>query len=397
MSPFAATKIAPRDPILGLNEAFTAEQRSDKVNLCIGVYYDAQGRLPLLQAIAQAESYVTNSSAPHAYLPIDGLPAYDLAVQTLLFGATAPVVVKDQVVTVQTLGGTGALRVGADFLKQLLPDACVAISDPSWENHRAIFEGAGFRVRSYRYYDATKRGLDRAGLRQDLESLPAGSIVVLHACCHNPTGIDLSHEDWRDVLVIVQAKQLVPFIDFAYQGFDRGIEEDTSAVRLFAEAGVAFLVASSFSKSFSLYGERVGALHLVTQGKDEADRVRSQIKRVVRTNYSSPPTYGAALVAKVLTTPMLRQLWEVELNQMRERIHAMRLALVQGLAEAGDFSFIQRQRGMFSYSGLDRKQVEELRSRFGIYLLDSGRINLAALNERNLSGVTTAIAETLRN
>lgn len=397
MTIFAGMEFASRDPVLGLNETFIADRRNDKINLGIGVYYNAKGKLPILRAVSQAESYITSSSSSHAYLPIDGLHAYNLAVQTLLFGAETAVVDLRRVVTVQTLGGTGALRVGADFLKQLKPDVSVAISDPSWENHRAIFESAGFNVHSYRYYDASKQNLDRAGLSQDLKALPEGTIVVLHACCHNPTGIDFNSDDWQDVLAIVQANRLIPFIDFAYQGFGSGIEKDASAIRLFAEAGVAFLVASSFSKSLSLYGERVGALTFITQSENEAIRVLSQVKRVVRTNYSSPPSHGAKLVAKIFFTPVLRQLWEEELNQMRERVLSMRSDLVSGLAQYGDFSFICRQQGMFSYLGLNLNQVHELRSKFGIYLLDNGRINMAALNEDNLNGVIAAIAEVLRS
>jgi len=280
MSLFSAVEMAPRDPILGLNEAFNADTRPNKVNLGVGVYYNEEGRIPLLRAVAEAEQARIAAHAPRGYLPIEGIAAYDNAVQKLLFGNDAALIAEGRVVTTQALGGTGALKVGADFLKRLLPDAVVAISNPSWENHRALFESAGFPVQSYRYYDATSHGIDRAGLLQDLNELPARSIVVLHACCHNPTGVDLDLNDWKQILEVLRARDHVPFIDIAYQGFGDSIEEDAAAVRLFAESGMTFFVSSSFSKSFSLYGERVGALSMVTQSRDESARVLSQVKRV---------------------------------------------------------------------------------------------------------------------
>lgn len=395
MSLFSAVEMAPRDPILGLNEAFNADPRPDKVNLGVGVYSDEQGRIPLLRAVAQAEQARVAAHAARGYLPIDGIGAYDKAVQTLLFGADSALVADGRVVTVQAVGGTGALKIGADFLKRLRPDAVVAISDPSWENHRALFEAAGFEVRNYRYYDATSHGVNRSGLLDDLNALPAGSIVVLHACCHNPTGVDLTPDDWRAVLDVVRARGHIPFLDMAYQGFGDGIEEDAAAVRLFADSGLPFLASSSFSKSFSLYGERVGALSLVTGSREESGRVLSQVKRVIRTNYSNPPTHGAMIVASVLNDPALRTLWEQELAEMRDRIRAMRLALVDQLASVGDFGFVARQRGMFSYSGLSADQVDRLRSEFGIYAVSTGRICVAALNRGNLQTVTRAIAAVL--
>jgi len=302
------------------------------------------------------------------------------------------------VVTTQAVGGTGALKIGADFLKQLLPNAVVAISDPSWENHRALFETAGFPVQNYRYYDAATHDVNRAGLLEDLNALPAQSIVVLHACCHNPTGVDLSPQDWKDVLEVVKAKNLVPFLDMAYQGFGDGIDEDAAAVRLFAESGLTFFVSSSFSKSFSLYGERVGALSIVSSSKEESARVLSQVKRVIRTNYSNPPTHGATIVAAVLNSPELRAQWEQELAQMRLRIRGMRTQMVDLLAKGApehDFSFVGRQRGMFSYSGLTVEQVTRLRNEFGIYALDTGRICVAALNQNNIHVVTQAILQVI--
>ncbi|MXS19988.1 amino acid aminotransferase [Pseudomonas oryzihabitans] len=399
MSLFSAVEMAPRDPILGLNEAYNADARPHKVNLGVGVYYDEQGRIPLLRAVAEAERQRVAAQAPRGYLPIEGIAAYDQAVQHLLFGAESSLVREGRAITVQAVGGTGALKIGADFLKRLLPDAVVAISDPSWENHRALFEGAGFPVQNYRYYDAASNGLNRAGFLADLQALPERSVVVLHACCHNPTGVDLQPVDWQAVLDVVKARNLVPFLDIAYQGFGDGIEEDAQAVRLFADSGLTFLVSSSFSKSFSLYGERVGALTLVSESREESARVLSQIKRVIRTNYSNPPTHGATIVASVLSNPELRALWEAELGEMRQRIRTMRNALVKGLAAAGatrDFAFVNAQRGMFSYSGLTAEQVERLKSEFGIYAVSTGRICVAALNERNLPPTIQAIAAVLQ-
>ncbi|PAU58502.1 amino acid aminotransferase [Pseudomonas indica] len=398
MSLFSAVEMAPRDPILGLNEAFNADTRATKVNLGVGVYYNEEGRIPLLRAVAEAEKARIAAHAPRGYLPIEGIAAYDQAVQTLLFGAGSALQSEGRVVTAQALGGTGALKVGADFLKRLLPESVVAISDPSWENHRALFESAGFPVQNYRYYDGATHGVNRAGMLDDLKALPARSVVVLHACCHNPTGVDLGLDDWKAVLEVLREREHVPFLDIAYQGFGDGIEEDAAAVRLFAESGLPFFVSSSFSKSFSLYGERVGALSIVTGSKDEATRVLSQLKRVIRTNYSNPPTHGATVVASVLNSAELRALWEEELGEMRERIRGMRMAMVEQLAALGakrDFSFVARQRGMFSYSGLSAEQVERLKSEFGIYAVSTGRICVAALNRSNLESVTRAIAQVL--
>ncbi|WP_036138261.1 amino acid aminotransferase [Luteibacter sp. 9135] len=393
MTLFSSVELAPRDPILGLNEAFGADTRTDKVNLGVGVYYDANGHVPLLRAVREAEKARLEAQLPRGYLPIDGIALYDSAVQKLLFGEASPLLAERRVVTAQALGGTGALKVGADFLKRLDPSVPVAISNPSWENHRALFEGAGFEVVDYPYYDAATHGVDVDAMLAGLASLPKGAIVVLHACCHNPTGVDLTPADWTRVIATVQAQGLVPFLDIAYQGFGDGIESDALAVRLFAEAGVAFFVASSFSKSFSLYGERVGALSIVTGSHDEALRVQSQVKRVIRTNYSNPPTHGAAVVSAVLNHDALRAQWEAELGEMRERIRAMRRGLVERLARHGDFGFIEAQRGMFSYSGLSSAQVDRLRTEFGIYAVGTGRICVAALNEGNMDRVAAAIAQ----
>ncbi|PTT88605.1 aromatic amino acid aminotransferase, partial [Pseudomonas sp. HMWF005] len=352
MSLFSAVEMAPRDPILGLNEAFNADTRTTKVNLGVGVYCNEEGRIPLLRAVIEAETVRAAQHASRGYLPIDGIAAYDQAVQKLLFGNDSPLISAGRVITTQAVGGTGALKIGADFLKQLLPNAVVAISDPSWENHRALFETAGFPVQNYRYYDAATHDVNRAGMLDDLNALPNGSIIVLHACCHNPTGVDLTPADWNNVLDVVKAKGHVPFLDMAYQGFGDGIDEDAAAVRLFAESGLTFFVSSSFSKSFSLYGERVGALSIISESKEESARVLSQVKRVIRTNYSNPPTHGASIVAAVLNSPELRAHWEAELAEMRLRIRGMREQMVALLAEKApgrDFSFVGRQRGMFSY------------------------------------------------
>ena len=398
MSLFSAVEMAPRDPILGLNEAFNADTRTNKVNLGVGVYCNEEGKIPLLRAVVEAETIRVAQHASRGYLPIDGIAAYDQAVQKLLFGNDSPLITAGRVITTQAVGGTGALKIGADFLKQLLPNAVVAISDPSWENHRALFETAGFPVQNYRYYDAATHDVNRVGLLEDLNALPNGSIIVLHACCHNPTGVDLSPADWKNVLEVVKAKGHVPFLDMAYQGFGDGIDEDAAAVRLFAESGLTFFVSSSFSKSFSLYGERVGALSIVSESKEESARVLSQVKRVIRTNYSNPPTHGASIVAAVLNSPELRAQWEAELAEMRRRIRGMRTQMVELLAKNApqrDFSFVGRQRGMFSYSGLSVEQVHRLRNEFGIYALDTGRICVAALNQSNIHVVTDAIVQVI--
>ena len=400
MSPslFTTVEMAPRDPILGVTEAFNADANPNKVNLGVGVYYDDNGRVPVLECVRRAEQKLAESPLPRNYLPIDGLQAYDRAAQELVFGAGSAAVHRQRVVTVQTLGGTGALRVGADFLRRVNPGAQVWISDPSWENHQALFDYAGFRVNAYPYYDARTHGVDFEGMMGVLQKLPAGSIVVLHACCHNPTGVDLAPAQWDRVIEAVNARGLVPFLDIAYQGFAEGVDADAAAVRRFAEACPTVFVSSSFSKSLSLYGERVGALSIVTENADEAARVLSQLKRVIRTSYSNPPTHGGQATAMVLTTPELRALWEQELGQMRERIKTMRRQLVEkirAIRSDFDFSFVIRQRGLFSYSGLTRDQVRRLREEYSLYAIDSGRICVAALNSRNVDYVARAIASVL--
>lgn len=400
MTPSLLEKIemAPKDPILGVTEAYNADQNPKKVNLGVGVYTDDNGKVPVLQCVRRAEQKLAEAPLPRNYLPIDGLPVYDRAVQETLFGANHTAVKAGRIVTVQTLGGTGGLKVGGDFLRRVNPGAELYISDPSWENHRAIFEYAGFTVKTYPYYDPATNGLKFDAMLAALGQLPAGAIVLLHACCHNPTGVDLSAAQWEKVIAVVNQRKLVPFLDIAYQGFAEGLEADAATIRRFtAECPVVF-VSSSFSKSLSLYGERVGALSIVTASKEEAARTLSQLKRVIRTNYSSPPTLGGQAVALVLTTPELRTQWDQELGQMRERIKVMRKQFVEkvrALRADFDLSFIVDQRGMFSYSGLTREQVHQLRDEYSIYAIDSGRICVAALNSKNIDYVAQAVAKVL--
>lgn len=396
MSMFSAVEMAPRDPILGLNEQFNADTNPAKVNLGVGVYYDDNGKLPLLQCVQAAEKAMMEAPKPRGYLPIDGIAAYDAGVKALVFGADSEPVTSGRVATVQAIGGTGGLKVGADFLKRLSPDATVLISDPSWENHRALFTNAGFNVDSYPYYDAAKRGVNFEGMLAALNAAPAGTIVVLHACCHNPTGYDITAAQWDQVITACKAKNLTPFLDMAYQGFGYGIAEDGAVIGKFVAAGLTFFVSTSFSKSFSLYGERVGALSVLCESKEEADRVLSQLKIVIRTNYSNPPTHGGAVVAAVLGNPEWRALWEKELGEMRVRIKAMRQKLVDGLKAAGvkqDMGFITSQIGMFSYSGLTKDQMVRLRNEFGVYGTDTGRMCVAALNSKNIDYVCASIAK----
>jgi len=395
---FTAIEMAPRDPILGITEAFNADKNPNKVNLGVGVYYDDNGKVPLLECVRKAESQLMEKASPRTYLPIEGLAIYDKAVQELVFGADSPVIQEKRAITVQAIGGTGALKLGADFLKRFSPNAQVWISDPSWENHRALFESAGFVVNNYPYYDAATRGVNFDGMLKALKEMPTGSVVLLHACCHNPTGADLTDAQWTEVIQVVTQRGLVPFLDMAYQGFGDGITEDGKVVGMFAKAGGPLFVSNSFSKSFSLYGERVGALSIVAVNAEEAARVLSQLKRVVRTNYSNPPIHGSQVVATALAAPELRKLWEDELAGMRVRIREMRKTLVQKLKEKApghDFDFVIKQRGMFSYSGLTKAQVERLRNEFSIYAVDTGRICVAALNSRNIDAVVDAIAKVL--
>ena len=396
---FGAVPLAPRDPILGVTEAFNADTNPRKVNLGVGVYYDENGKVPVLDCVRQAERQLAETGPARSYLPIDGIPAYIRAVQGLVFGEQSPVLSEGRTVTIQSLGGTGALKEAADFLRRISPKAEVWISAPSWENHRALFENAGFTVNAYPYYDAASHGVDFEGMMKTLGALPAGAIVVLHACCHNPTGVDLTPDQWARVIEIVKARELVPILDMAYQGLAEGLDPDSVAVRRFVEQCTPVFVASSFSKSISLYGERIGALSIVTASRDEAARVLSQLKRLIRTNYSNPPTHGGQVVAMILGTPALRTQWEKELAGMRERIKSIRKALVEKVrakAPQLDFSFVEQQRGLFSYSGLTPVQVEKLRNDYSIYAVESGRVCVAALNKGNVDYVAEAIAAVSR-
>jgi len=398
VSVFAHIELAPKDPILGVTETFVADRNPRKVNLGVGVYSDDNGRVPLLACVKTAEEQSLKQGAPKTYLPIDGLAAYDRAVQGLLLGSDSELIKAGRVITVQALGGTGGLKVGADFLRKFGSSDEVWISDPSWENHRALFEYAGFTVKNYPYYDAATHGLNFAGMRAALAAMAPGTIVVLHACCHNPTGVDLTAAHWTEVIELVRSRNLVPFLDIAYQGFGDGIDADGEVVRRFAAADIPMLISSSFSKSFSLYGERIGALTMVTGSSEEAARVLSQLKRVIRTNYSNPPTHGGQAVAMVLATPELRKLWEEELGQMRVRIKEMRRALVDKLkarVPGRNFDFVLAQRGMFSYSGLTSAEVLRLRSEYAIYAIETGRICVAALNSRNIDYVADSIASVI--
>jgi aromatic-amino-acid transaminase len=392
--------MAPGDPILGLTETFVADPRPHKINLGVGIYVDEHGRVPMLPSVREIEQKLATMERPRGYLPIDGLAAYNQATQQLLFGAHAALVDAGRVATSQTIGGSAALRVAADVIKQVAgAGAKIAISDPSWGNHHVIFRTAGFELLQYRYYDPASHGLDITGMLEDLRKLEPGTVVLLHACCHNPTGVDPDAAQWQQIIEVLKERRLLPFVDMAYQGFDQGLEADATAVRLLAASGIeAFVVVNSYSKSFSLYGERVGALSMIGSDRDEAARLLSKIKQTIRTIYSSPATHGAALVAGVLGNAELRARWEQELGGMRSRIHAMRAGLVEKLAAHGatDFGFIQRQAGMFSYSGLSKAQVHRLRDEYAIYALDSGRICVAALNQANLETVAAAVAAVSR-
>lgn len=391
MSIFSPVELAPADPILGLTEQFHADPSAHKVNLGVGVYQDESGKVPLLECVRRAELEL--APAPRPYLPITGLVAYSAAVKELVFGAASEVVDQGRVITVQTLSGTGALKVGADFLRAFTSATDVVISDPSWENHRALFTRAGFAVGTYSYY--SPQGVAFEQMMHDLNQAAAGTVVVLHACCHNPTGFDLTVDQWDQVVALTAQRGLIPFVDMAYQGFARGLVPDAGAIAKFAASGQSFLVATSFSKSMGLYGERVGALSLVTDSSDEATRVASRVKQIIRTNYSSPPTHGASVAARILTDPALRVQWDTDLASMRDRIRQMRKALADALKAArfsADVSFATAQTGMFSYTGLSTEQMVRLRNEYGVYGTDSGRICIAALNPPNVGYVASAMA-----
>ena len=386
------------DPILSLNEAFHQDPRADKVNLSIGIYFDDAGRIPVLDCVHRAEAQMLAERRAKTYLPIEGAAATRHAVQRLLFGPAHEAVLSGRVATLQTIGSSGGLRVGADFIKRWLPDSGVWVSDPTWDNHRAMFEGAGIAVRSYPYYDAASGGLDFDAMRAALDVLPARSVVLLHACCHNPTGVDLSHQQWLALMPLLRDRELLPYLDLAYQGYGDGIEEDAFAVRALATAGITFLVANSFSKSMSVYGERAGALSVVCSDAAEAERVLGQLKATVRRNYSSPAIHAAGIVSRVLDDPQLRAGWEADVAVMRGRIGAMRQGLhaaLCALRPERDFGYVLSQRGMFSYTGLSAEQVERLRVDHGVYLVRSGRMCVAGLNSANVDRTAQAIAAVL--
>jgi len=383
------------DPILSLNEDFQKDPRPNKINLSIGIYFDDAGRIPVLEAVRRAEAKLLTASGPKPYLPIEGAANFRSAVQHLLFGADHEAVTSKRIATIQSVGSSGGLKVGADFIKRYFPDSEVWVSDPTWDNHRSMFEGAGITVRTYPYYDAATGGVRFADMLTTLRSLPAKTVVLLHACCHNPTGVDLTHAQWDELIPVLKERQLLPYLDLAYQGFGDGIAEDAYAVRALASAGLSFFIANSFSKSMSVYGERCGALSVVCPDAQQAENVLGQLKFTVRRNYSSPPIHGGQLVALVLSDPELRGLWEQELAAMRERILAMRKRLHAVLTQkvpGRSFDYFLTQRGMFSYTGLSAVQVDRLREEFGVYLVRSGRICVAGLNSHNVEAAATAMA-----
>ena len=386
------------DPILSLNEAFHADPRPHKVNLSIGIYFDDAGRIPVLGCVHEAEAQMLAAAGPKPYLPIEGSAAMRGAVQALLFGVGHEVITGMRVATLQTIGSSGGLKVGADFLKRWLPGSQVWVSDPTWDNHRAMFEGAGLGVHSYPYYDSATGGLKFDAMLAALSALPARSVVLLHACCHNPTGVDLTHAQWERLLPVLRKRELLPYLDIAYQGYGDGIDEDAFAIRLLASAGLTFFVANSFSKSMSVYGERAGALSVVCADKAEAELVLGQLKATVRRNYSSPAIHAAGIVSRVLGDPALRAAWVTDVAAMRQRILAMRQRLHDVLAAklpSRDFGYFLSQRGMFSYTGLSAAQVDRLRNEHAVYLVRSGRMCVAGLNTRNVEPVATAMAAVL--
>ena len=397
-SVFDVVEMAPDDPILGLNEAFKTDPRKEKVNLSIGVYCTEEGKVPLLKVVEQTEKKLAEAGAPHTYLPITGIPAFTSGVQKLIFGPDSEVVKTKRAATVQSVGGTGALKVGADFLATVLKNPEAVVSAPTWQNHVAIFESAGFKVGSYPYYDKKTGEIDFPAMLESLKGLKKDTVVILHACCHNPTGVDLTQEQWAQVVDVCRDKGLIPFLDIAYQGFGAGLNEDAGSIRQFADSGIPFFVSNSFSKSFSLYGERIGALTVVCKSEEEAKRVNSKLKSVIRANYSNPPAHGAKIVSAVLNDPELLQQWHEDLKGMRERIKEMRHLLAEALKKEGakvDFSFIEDQNGMFSFSRLTPEQVQRLKDEFGVYAVKSGRICVASLNKANVDYTAKAIKEVL--
>ncbi|ASK69202.1 aromatic amino acid aminotransferase [Shewanella bicestrii] len=395
---FSQVVLAPADPILGLTDTFKADPRQDKVNLGVGIYKDEAGQTPVLQSVKKAEALLLEQEKTKNYLGIEGVQTYNRVVQELLFGEGSTLVTSGRAATAQAPGGTGALRIAAEFLLRNTPSRTVWVSNPTWANHQNIFETAGLTVKEYGYYNASAHDIDFDGMMTDLANAQAGDIVLLHGCCHNPTGIDLTLAQWELVANLCADKQLVPLFDFAYQGFGAGIEEDAAGLRLVAAKVPELLVANSFSKNFGLYNERIGAVTVVAQNGDEAVRAFSQVKRTIRANYSNPPAHGALIVSTILSDAALKALWVQELTEMRERIAEMRTLFVQSLKDEGvtqDFSFISRQNGMFSFSGLNKAQVARLKDEFGIYIVGSGRISVAGMTKTNMPLICKAIAQVL--
>jgi aspartate aminotransferase/aromatic-amino-acid transaminase len=395
---FETLEAAPPDPILGLTEAFKKDPNPSKINLGAGVYKDEKGGTPTLSSVLKAEQKILDANPGKAYLPISGAPEFAAATQQLMFGAGHAALRDGRAQTAHTPGGTGALRVGADFIKQRYPKARIWVSDPTWENHVKVFTAAGLETKTYPYYDAATQGLAFDGMAAALSQVAKGDVVLLHACCHNPSGVDPSFEQWQQIATITEKQAFLPFFDFAYQGFGDGLEPDAKAVRYFAERFPELLIASSYSKNFGLYNERVGACTLLGANKQVAETAFGHIKGAVRANYSNPPSHGAAVVTTILNDAALRVEWEQELTAMCSRIHAMRELLVKELAAAGikqDFGFITRQKGMFSFSGLSRAQVDQLREKFAVYIVGSGRINVAGLTAGNVGPLCKAIAQVI--
>ncbi|MBH2563965.1 aspartate/tyrosine/aromatic aminotransferase [Serratia marcescens] len=395
---FEKITAAPADPILGLTDIFRADARPNKINLGIGVYKDETGKTPVLTSVKKAEQYQLENETTKNYLGIEGIPAFASCTQALLFGKESPIVADRRARTAQTPGGTGGLRVAADFIANQTSAKRIWISNPSWPNHKNVFSAVGLEVLEYAYYDATNHALDFDGLLNSLKLAQAGDVVLFHGCCHNPTGIDPTAEQWAQLAELSVANGWLPLFDFAYQGFANGLEEDAQGLRIFAAKHQELIVASSYSKNFGLYNERVGACTIVAADAETADRAFSQVKAAIRANYSNPPSHGAAVVATILGNDALRAMWEQELTDMRQRIHRMRQLFVNTLQEKGaqqDFSFIIQQNGMFSFSGLTKEQVLRLREEFGVYAVNSGRVNVAGMTPDNMAPLCEAIAAVL--
>jgi aspartate aminotransferase len=395
---FEKIEMAPADPILGLTDAFKKDTNPDKVNLGVGVYKDEEGKTPILNSVKAAEKIILAEEKTKSYLPIDGSPEYKKLVQKLLFGKNSELIPSGKIATVQTPGGTGGLKIAADFIKKFYPKAKIWLSSPTWANHNKIFNSAGLETSSYPYYDSATNLLNFDGMYKTLSTLSENDIVLFHACCHNPTGVDISSDQWKKLASLAHKCKFLPFFDFAYQGFGDGIDEDAEGIRIFADKVDSFLIANSFSKNFGLYNERIGSLSAIAANKEETAKVLSQLKICVRTNYSNPPSHGASIVSTILESPDLKMVWIGEVKEMCNRINSFRKLLIENLKNHGcskDFDFMNSQKGMFSYTGLSKEQVRELRSKYAIYFVDSGRINVAGLNNENIDYVCKAFADIL--